>query len=202
MGEGSAVSAKRAQHTRLGEVRRWWTGGLSLSGASSLVAVVAVLVVVSVPRLRRLALQENEADARTTSQLLARALNECKRRDAHLPAMHELLHAPLLEGTLADAELLEHGTLLRRHGYLFEVTQLGPELALPDAVLAVLRGDGSPLADLPAVRAWPWAYGDTGESAFLCTCTGASLKHANSPPKWEGLASAGAILDDPRGWSP
>src|SRR5262245_51531649 len=101
---------------------------LSLSGALSLLAVVAVLIVVSVPRLRGLALQENEGDARGTAQALARALAALEARPSRPPRLADLLETGELRG-LGDVELLAGGRVLRRHGYLFEITCLSPELA-------------------------------------------------------------------------
>ena len=124
---------------------------LSLSGALSLLAVVAVLVVVSLPRLRGLALQENEVDARGTALMLARALRGIEPRPDRKPALRELLRRPELRG-LADVEVLAEGTLLRRHGYLFEVTCLSPAMTAPAAPAALLCGEPGPLACMLAVQ--------------------------------------------------
>lgn len=174
--------------------------GLSFSGALSLAAVVVVLVVVSVPRLQDLARQENEADARATAQLLARALGSFPAPFA--PTMRELVRRPELSGGLLDAELLQRGALLRRHGYLFEVTQLAPSMSLPAAPLALISGETGVLKSMPAIRAWPWRHGSSGELAFLVTAAGASLLHPNSEPRWHGLESAGMVVDELKGWRP
>lgn len=175
--------------------------GISLSGALSLLAVVSVLVVVSVPRLRGIALQENEVDARGTAGLLASALRGMKDAD-DTPSLRELLRRPELAGLLADAELVEHGTLLRHHGYLFEVTRLCPSLSLPSAPSSLLSGDRGGLHSMMAIRAWPWAHGATGEAAFLVTAGGAGLVHPNAPPCWEGLRDAGVPVEELTSWRP
>jgi len=174
--------------------------GLSLSGALSLAAIVAVLVVISVPRLQDLAKHENEADARVTAQILARALNSLPA--AGEPSMRALVRRPELSGGLSDAELLQRGALLRRHGYLFEVTRLAPRLSLPAAPLSLLSGEKGVLGSVLAIRAWPWAHGSSGEAAFLVTASGASLRHPNSVLRWHGLESAGVVVDELSGWRP
>lgn len=164
-------------------------GGLTPSGALSLLAVVAVLVVVSVPRLRGLALQENLADARATALVLARALAERDGGPSSSVRLEELLSlAPL-----SDAELLADGRLLRRHGYLFELTRL---FAPADSSW------GGPAAEqgLAAVRAWPWAHGRTGTKAYLVLADGTRLEHANDPPRWQGPGAAGAAPLEVPGW--
>src|SRR5688572_463239 len=99
MGE---MAEGRASRARGGVVRRTCFG-LSFSGALSLAAVVLVLVVVSVPRLQDLARQENEADARVTAELLARALRTLPA--ASEPSLRDLVRRPELSGGLSDAEL-------------------------------------------------------------------------------------------------
>ncbi len=106
------------------------SGALSLSGAISLFAIVAVLVVISLPRLRGLALQENEVDAQGTAQILARALPGLEAKACRKPSLRELLRSPELHG-LGDAELLAGGSVMRRHGYLFEVTWMSPAVTAP-----------------------------------------------------------------------
>jgi len=173
--------------------------GMSISGALSLVAVVAVLVVVSVPRFEGIARAENEADAHVTAQLLAHALGSIG--GAKQVSMRELLRRPELQGNLADAELLLHGTLLRRHGYLFEITGLDPSLSLPAAPLSLLTGERGALCSILAIRAWPWS-GSSGGAAYLVTAAGASLLHPNTLSFWHGLQSAGALVESLAGWQP
>lgn len=166
--------------------------GLTPSGTLSLLAVVAVLIVVSVPRLRGLALQENLADARATAQVLARAWAERDPDSGASVGLEELLGSAPLD-SLSDAEILAEGRLLRRHGYLFELTRL---FAPADATW------GGPEAErgLPAVRAWPWAHGRTGTKAYLVLSDGTRLEHPNDPPRWQGLGGAGAPPLEVPGW--
>jgi hypothetical protein len=167
-------------------------GGLSLSGALSLLAVAAVLVVVSLPRMRGLALAENEVDASATAQLLAAALSADEAAEGAPPSWREFLARPELAGVLSDGELVAEGTLLRRHGYLFELTRLAPGRS---------SASSSARTEL-AVRAWPWAHGATGEATFLATAGGAHLVHPNESPCWQGLAAAGVDLGSLAGWRP
>jgi len=181
-----AVAQARRAHSGPG------VAGLTPSGSLSLLAVVAVLVVVSVPRLRGLALQENLADARATAQVLAHALAEHEADAGASVGLDELLASAPLD-SLSDAEILAEGRLLRRHGYLFELTRL---FAPADATW------GGPEAErgLAAVRAWPWAHGRTGTKAYLILADGTRLEHPNDPPRWQGLGGAGATPLEVPGW--
>ena len=192
-----ALPLSRAEAWRL-------PGGLTISGALSLLAVTAVLVVVSVPRLRDLAVAENEADARATAQLLAEALrgsatSSAEARGDREPGLRELLRRPELTGALGDSELLEHGTLLRRRGYLFEITRLTPLLSLPSTPASLLCGQSGGLHGMLAVRAWPWAEG-TGEASFLVTAEGATFVAPTPCRSSLGLGAAGADLGPLEGW--
>lgn len=177
--------------SEIGHAGAAWTGGLTVSGAISLLAVVAVLIVVSLPRLRGLAVQENEGDARATAQLLAGALGEPPSQGGPVPKIADLLRRPELL-SLSDAELFADGRVLRRHGYLFEVAHFSPPAARPGALEA--------LPGCPAIRAWPWAHGRTGIAAYVVAADGTSLEHENQPPLWQGPEAAGSALLDPGGW--
>jgi len=174
---------------------------ISFSGGLSLLAVVAVLVVVSVPRLRGLAQRENEADAAGTAQMLARALQVLDAKACHKPGLRELLRLPELSA-LGDIELLAGGKVLRRHGYLFEVTCLSPAITAPCGPAALLCGEPDALGSLLAIRAWPWALEVTGSASFLVTRTGGRLVFPSSPVSWQGLEAAGVELTSLAGWRP
>src|SRR5262245_6000217 len=141
---------------------------VSLGGALSLAAVVAVLVLVSLPRLQAFALAENETDAAALTRELGRALAEVEPPagpTAAAPALAELALAAGLDGARDDVEWIDAGRVLRRHGYLFDLC------ACP----------GGPL-----LRAWPWAYGDTGHAAFVFRPAEGVLRHGNASGDWSG----------------
>jgi hypothetical protein len=169
---------------------------LSISGAFALLAIAAVLVVVSVPRLHVLAQQENEVDARNTALLLARALRTHGASAERPPSLADLLGRAELGG-LADSELLERDTVLRRHGYLFEITSLSPAVRLMSAPVALLCGTSASLPTT-AIRAWPWTPGASGGSSFLVTAEGALFELPGSGARAQG--PAGAVLIDPESW--
>jgi len=166
--------------------------GLSPTGGLSILAVVLVLVLVSLPRLREFALHQNERDALETARLVARAMGElghgAARPTIAQPTIAEVVEEAELGRQLSDAETFAEGRLLRRHGYLFEVVRV-PALAVeepagPGVVLAA-EGEGSRLA----VRAWPWAAradGGTGGKALLALSGGAVLGHPNPRGLWSG----------------
>jgi len=158
--------------------------GLSPSGFVSLAAVLAVLLVVSLPRLRDMARLENEGDARATAELLVRAIAplEGAGPDARLATLAD--RGSLTRG-LADGEWLESGRVLRRHGYLFELCTPPAPLQAASLSLALTGSFG---AERPrfAVRAWPWS-GDTGQRVFVASDCGTVLAHSNREARWQGL---------------
>lgn len=174
--------------------------GLSLSGALSLCAVAAVLVVVSIPRLCGMAQQENEVDARATTRLLAFALRAFGQERA--PNLADLLRMPELAGLRADAEFLDQGRLLRRHGYLFELAQVTPSVAFTAAPLTPFAAPGGSPGVRRVVRAWPWEYGSTGRASFLATDSGATLMHANAGGHCQGPRAAGEACIPREDWQP
>jgi hypothetical protein len=128
--------------------------------ALTLAAVALVVLLVSLPRLRDLALRENEADA----AWLARRLGELSVQD-EAPTLGELFgRQGSLRRLAEDAELIEGGRVLRRHGYLFELLP-GPRRA---------------------VRAWPWEAGRTGRVALLWTPEVGLVGHPNHDGRWSG----------------
>lgn len=167
--------------------------GLSPSGFVSLAAVLALLVVVSLPRLRGLALRENEVDARGTVQLLARALASLPpgERDVDL---EQVAQRTRLVRALHDAEWLEDGRVLRLHGYLFELCAAPAPLQAAGLALSLARTAPEPSAAL-AVRAWPWSAG-TGRAAFLAH-SGALFLHTNEDGRWQGLTHRPALGPEP-----
>jgi len=171
--------------------------GLSPSGFLSLAAVLAVLLVVSLPRLQGLARLENESDACATAELLVRALARLEDPTPDAP-LEPLVRRVALERTLADGEWLEQGRLLRRHGYLFELCPAPPPLQLAGWSLALTSTAGARPPRF-AVRAWPWSA-STGRTVFVASECGTVLAHANSGLRWSGLerhpdSSTGALTE-------
>jgi hypothetical protein len=71
-----------------------------------------------------------------------------------------------LEAELADADFLDDGRTLRRHGYLFRCLPWdGPLPAARSAPGAVLAAGSA----RSLVVAWPWSAGATGEAAVLAS---------------------------------
>lgn len=165
--------------------------GLSRLGTLALLAVVAVLVTVSIPRLRSFAANENEAEARSLACMLAAELHEAPAiPDARNggPTIEALTHRGAIERALSDASFLSEGRLLRRHGYLFCVVRLdaGP----PPASEATGFVGSTVQAAAPApglgVMAWPWQRGRTGARAWIATATGGLFQHENDRGQWDG----------------
>lgn len=130
-----------------------------------LVAVGVVVVLVSLPLLRGLALKENELDAIQTMSLLGREVFAAEAAPRNLG---ELVQGDRrLLRRLPDTCLMAEGRLLFRHGYLFELVQ-------PPGGTAFLCG-------------WPFSYGETGLGAFRCTGGGEVLGHPNTEARWSGL---------------
>jgi hypothetical protein len=159
---------------------------LPLADYLTILAIVAVVVVVTIPRLRGFAVRENETDAIR----MLRALAMQPARAGHGVESNDLAHVvagdSALRHRLEDIECLEDGTL-RRHGYLFDMTMLRP---------------GEPM-----LRAWPWNHGQTGNDAFVWTPQRGLLWHANADGRFSGPGYAPGAADiDTRslatsGWS-
>ncbi len=143
---------------------------ISTAALLSLGAILAVLVFVSIPRLRSLAQQENEADAHATLELFRGALTVlAAERPARAPplSLEELARPAPISRSLSDGEFLADGLVLRRHGYLFRLVEV-------------------PGAQGPGILAWPWEHGTTGKAAFLFTPDGRIFRHPNTPASWNG----------------
>jgi hypothetical protein len=128
-------------------------------------AILMVVVLVSIPRLRGFALRANELDAMHMLQALSAQ---------PAPTGHEAMGDDLallvlrdagLRRRLEDLECLDDGRL-RRHGYLFDMTMLRP---------------GEPM-----LRAWPWTHGQTGRGAFVWTPQRGLLGFANTDGRFSG----------------
>lgn len=145
--------------TRAGVRRR------SLVDHAVLALIGVVVVLVSLPRLRRFALHENETDAIRA----IRALGEdaLARSPVGVPPNLAALAASssALRARLEDLEVLEGGRL-RRHGYVFDW----------------IEGDDGG----GAIVAWPWEHGRTGLAAFAVELGGPVLGLANADGRYSG----------------
>ena len=130
------------------EARR---GGLSTADHLTLLAIGVVVLLVSLPRLRRFALRENELDAIQSLRVLAgdAAARPEVVASGGLGAL--LATSERHASRLSDLEVLDDGRL-RRHGYLLD---------------AVESESGHWV-----LRAWPWEHGRTGLGAFVATAEG------------------------------
>jgi hypothetical protein len=154
--------------------------GLSRRDQWMLFLIGLVVVLVSLPRLRRFALRENETDA---ARMLRVLWSEAETQGVRLhPGVLGALFGPGtgLQNRSEDVELLDDGRL-RRHGYLFDVVE--------DA-----RGR-------TFIGAWPWEHGRTGLGAFSIDERGL-VGCVNEAGTFSGPARPPtcADLENARGW--
>ncbi len=153
------------------------SAGLILSDWITLGAIFAVILVVSLPRLRALALHQNELDAIQATKLLGKSVFAMETE----PTLGGVLQIDSsLEHRLEDVEVLEQGSLLRRHGYLFDLTR-------------TQTGE-------PAIRAWPWDCGETGYGAYVITKDAGLRGHPNAESLWSGPGNAPVLQDEDPAW--
>jgi hypothetical protein len=146
-----AVPADASRRHRL----RW-------SDLATMLAVICVVAITSLPRLADFARRENEDDARRLCASAAQALHA--RANQSPPNMGALFAAtPELTRQFRDARVFEDGRVVRNHGYWFELLD-------PDAG-AVLR-------------AWPARFARTGFTAFVALANGTVLAHDNERGQW------------------
>ncbi len=149
-------------------------GRLRAIDALTLAAIATVVLLVSLPRLKELAVRENEGDAAWLAGRLAQLGTISSAADVQ----SLVLSSPELDRQLDDVEYLEHGRLLRRHGYLFE---LGPGQA-------------------PCLRAWPWDHGRTGRAVILWTPQSGLRGHPNERGAWSGMQRPPPLEPLGAGW--
>ena len=139
--------------------------GLSVVDAATLALIGVVVVLVSLPRLRRFAIRENETDAIRMLRVLA--ADALANADAIAAGQVSGLLAASTEHRvrLEDVEVLDDGRL-RRHGYVFD---------------AVRAADGRRV-----LLAWPWEHGRTGLGAFAVEPGGAVLGMPNEDGRISG----------------
>ncbi len=170
--EGDALEAGSARDLRrpkgqiqsaLSPVRRFGSPARVLLGALAL-----VVVLVTLPLLRSLALRSNEMDALRALDLMGR---EVFAAGSPVSAVGELFGEDRpMSDRLPDTRLLEGGRLMFHHGYLFEI---------------VPTTDGG-----RALRAWPLSHGETGLGAFTSPGPGQLLGHPNQAARWSGTGAA------------
>lgn len=151
--------------------------GLILADWITLSAIVVVVLVVSFPRLHSLALRQNERDAMQAIQLLGHSV---LAQDRDMTLSELLADDSDLEHHLDDIEMIENGRLLRRHGYLFDLTR---------------DEKGS-----CQVRAWPWRCGETGLGAFVFTKGKGLQGHPNGKSLWSGPEGAPTWTASDQNW--
>jgi len=157
--------------TSVGEKR-----GLSFIDAATLALIAIVVVLVSLPRLRRFALRENETDAIAMLRILA--ADALENREALVAGG---LSALLASSTahrirLEDVEVLEDGRL-RRHGYVFESAR--------------------DVEGRAVLLAWPWEHGRTGIAAFAVEPGGPVFGLPNGDGRFSRLSVPPRQLADP-----
>jgi len=182
--------------------------GLSPAGTASLAAVIAVLVFVSLARLRPQMTHENEVDAQQTVRLLADELAPWTARSENhglVPGLEELTSDAAVRQALADGRFENEGRILKRHGYLFDVVELPPLPAPPPprAATGVVQAAEPPSAT-PApvlgIRAWPWKHGSSGRAVFVATADGRLFRHANQSARWSGPDAGRVVPATWEGW--
>lgn len=157
VGSAPAPAASRTQARALS-----WVDRLTL------VAIGLVVVVVTLPVLRRFGLRENERDAVRMLRVLAAAPAPAgAKRPADLGALAQ--RDRQLARRLEDLEVLDDGRL-RRHGYLFDVARLA-------------TGE-------PVLLAWPWEHAQTGRAAFAWSPRRGLVGHRNEDGRYSGPAAA------------
>jgi hypothetical protein len=148
-----------------------------------LVAVATVVVSVTLPLLRGLAVHENERDAIRTLELFGGEVFAGPRTSlSGLGALME--SSPSLNRRLPDTRLFADGQRIFRHGYIF----------------CLDRSEGHE----PELLAWPYSHGETGLGAFRLGASGELYGTVNRAARWSGpsrapsataLAEAGGALN-------
>ncbi|MHC4262078.1 MAG: hypothetical protein ACYSWX_06130 [Planctomycetota bacterium] len=141
--------------------------GLARSSWLAIVAVSLTVGALSLTRMQIYAVHANERDAVKLVDQLGERLETPS--DAALRELSEDLLHPV-EGSIWS----EDGSRLRRHGYLFELVEVG----------------GS-----KRVRAWPSDHGVTGRAAYQWSGETGLRGHPNPEGKWSGPETPPDVLD-------
>jgi len=142
-------------------------------------AIMLVVVLVSIPRLRGFALRENELDAMRTLRLIGAQPAPAGMAAGRYDLATLVSHDGSLRRRLEDVEFLANGCV-RRHGYLFDISMMQ-------------QGE-------PMVRAWPWSHGTTGRGAFVWTPQRGLLGFANEDGLFAGPNGAPEADDIDSDW--
>lgn len=145
----------------------------------TIAAILFVVVLVSIPRLRAFALRENEIDALRTLRVLAAQPASAAQPAGTCDLAWIVAHDASLLRRLEDVEILDGGCV-RRHGYLFDITR-------------ARQGE-------PMLRAWPWSHGQTGRGAFVWTPQRGLLGFANPDGVFAGRNGAPEADDLDERW--
>ncbi len=165
-------------HTPLNSTPAPRASRAGLADRLTLLAVLMVVVLVSLPRLRSFGLHDNETDALQTLLGLGKAVQAAEMLEVRpalldLAAADETLAATVrgarrLDASANSAELLS-GDRFLLHGYVFQWQV----------------SDGQSV-----LLAWPWNVGSTGRGVFAWTGTGMLYGHANRLGLWTGPGAA------------
>jgi len=170
----SSAAASAPSRTAAANVR-----SLSWIDRLTLAAIGVVVVVVTLPVLRGFGLRENERDALRMLRVLAAEPARGAEAGAGAGTPQATLATlaatdRVLQKRLEDLEMLPDGRL-RRHGYLFDVSALGP---------------GEPM-----LRAWPWDHAQTGRGAYVWTPRRGILGFGNADGRFSGPDGAPEAAD-------
>jgi len=142
--------------------------GISSMGIATLVAVFAVVIVITLSSVRGLAMRENESHV----QILLEAIGSSLTSEVHAAVPLDL--RSLTESDESLASELEDtrwtGDLLFRHGYFVE-----------------LIDPSTTEAAQPTLVAWPSRHGRTGNRAFIWRADRGLEVRPNAARPWSGL---------------
>ncbi len=150
-------------------------GRLQALDLAILIGVVAVVVIVSLPRLTTFARRENEADAQRLVRRMAQLFEDDALRASPPKDTRELFERlpKTARRQFEDQTVIDEGRLLLRHGYYFEFVRLPSFAGDTQGVLAV--------------RAWPERHSSAAAPAFYGFSSTAVLRHTALDPAPGGL---------------
>ena len=144
----------------------------------TLLAVLCVVVLVSLPRLRSFGLYDNEAEALKTLVGLGPVVQAAQSAGTQAPLLDLAQENALLGAGLRGARQLDPA--------LGEGTQAGGSRFLLHGYVFQWCADG----EQAVLFAWPWHVGSTGRGVFAWTADGRLYGHPNRGGLWTGLEDA------------